>query len=178
MRVGATYSRIRPRSRKPTAAYTRCAGGVHCRLVVRHPRERASSNWAVQGGLVPAVAHQAKVPMRVLEPEPWALGMRFRNEPTGLRRYHVHRKATADGCAIADLALGENTWISMINRGGTLIPVQGDTILHAGDEVLLLTDPHTSTDPQPLFTGIEPPDVGPPRPPDSAPSPDGVATPC
>ena len=43
----------------------------------------------VQGGLVPAVARLGAVPMRVVEPEPWALGMRFRDEPSGLRRYHV-----------------------------------------------------------------------------------------
>jgi potassium/hydrogen antiporter len=35
----------------------------------------------VQGGLVPTVVHHIGVPMRVLEPESWALSMRFRNEP-------------------------------------------------------------------------------------------------
>jgi len=118
----------------------------------------------VQGGLVPTVARHAKVPMRVLEPEPWALGMRFRDEPTGLRRYHVRTEAPADGCTIADLALGENTWISMVNRGGNLVPIHGDTVLQAGDEILLLTDPHTSTDPRPLFTGPGPTAVNPPQP--------------
>jgi cell volume regulation protein A len=52
----------------------------------------------VQGGLVPTVARHVKVPMRVLEPEPWALGMRFRDEPTGLRRYQItpaHRRTAA-----------------------------------------------------------------------------------
>lgn len=106
----------------------------------------------VQGGLVPTVAHHAKVPMRVVEPEPWALGMRFRDEPTGLRRYLITAGAPADGCTLADLPLDEDTWISMINRGGALVPVRRDTILHAGDEVLLLTDPDTATEPQPLFT--------------------------
>lgn len=43
----------------------------------------------VQGGRVPVVAHRARVPMRVLEPEPWALGTRFRHEPTGLRRFQI-----------------------------------------------------------------------------------------
>ena len=106
----------------------------------------------VQGGLVPTVARRAKVPMRVLEPEPWALGMRFRDEPTGLRRYQITSGAPADGCTIADLALGEDTWISMINRAGVLVPVRGNTVLRSGDEVLLLIDTDTDTDPQPLFT--------------------------
>ena len=107
----------------------------------------------VQGGLVPMVAHRAKVPMRVLEPEPWALGMRFRDEPTGLRRYQVPAGAPADGASIRDLALDEDTWISMVNRGGGLVPVRGDTVLRAGDEVLLLTDPnHHHTNPDEAFT--------------------------
>jgi cell volume regulation protein A len=106
----------------------------------------------VQGGLVPAVAHRAGVPMRVLEPEPWALRMRFRHEPTGLRRFQVTAGAPADGCTIAGLALDEDTWISMINRNGRLVPVRGSTVLQAGDEVLLLSDPDGDIDPGPLFT--------------------------
>jgi hypothetical protein len=40
----------------------------------------------------------------------------------------------------------------MINRKGALVPIRGDSVLHAGDEVLLLTDPGTDTDPKRLFT--------------------------
>ncbi|MGH3830605.1 MAG: cation:proton antiporter [Pseudonocardiaceae bacterium] len=110
----------------------------------------------VQGGLVPTVAHRTGVPMRVLEPEPWALGIRFRDEPTALRRYNITAGAPADGCTIAELAMGEDAWISMINRNGALVPVCRDTVLQAGDEVLLLADPDTGTDPQPLFTPRHP----------------------
>jgi cell volume regulation protein A len=114
----------------------------------------------VQGGLVPAVARRAGVPMRVVEPEPWALGMRFRDEPTGLHRYVVSAGAPADGCTIADLAVGEDTWISMINRGGALVPVRGESTLHAGDEVLVLTDPDADVDAATVFT--TPPTTGAP----------------
>ncbi len=111
----------------------------------------------VQGGLVPTVAHHTGVPMRVLEPEPWALSMRFRDEPTALRHYNITAGAPADGCTISELALGEDAWISMINRNGALVPVRGGTVLQAGDEVLLLADPDaTGTDPQPLFTPRHP----------------------
>lgn len=111
----------------------------------------------VQGGLVPTVAHRTGVPMRVLEPEPWALGLRFRDEPTALHHYNITAGAPADGCTIAELALGDDTWISMINRNGALVPVRGGTVLQAGDEVLLLADPDTTgTDPQPLFTRRDP----------------------
>jgi potassium/hydrogen antiporter len=105
----------------------------------------------VQGGLVPAVAHRAGVPMRVIEPEPWALGMRFREQPDGLHRYQISPGSPADGAAIADLPLGESSWISMISRDGRVIPVRGDSVLQAGDEVLLLADPDTPDDPRPLF---------------------------
>jgi cell volume regulation protein A len=109
-----------------------------------------------QGGLVPTVAHHTGVPMRVLEPEPWALSMRFRDEPTALHHYNITAGAPADGSTIADLALDEDAWISMINRNGALVPVRGDTVLRAGDEVLLLADPDTGTDPQPLFAPRHP----------------------
>ncbi|MEV6844612.1 potassium/proton antiporter [Actinoplanes sp. NPDC051411] len=100
----------------------------------------------VQGGLAPTVAKWAKVPMRSTELEPWALGMRFREEPTGLHRYRVAAGSTADGSTIADLPLGENLWISMINRDGRLVQAAPNTVLHAGDEVLALADTETDTD--------------------------------
>ena len=106
----------------------------------------------VQGGLVPAVAHRAGVPMRVIEPEPWAFGMRFREQPSGLHRYQVGQGSPADGCTIADLDLGEDSWISMINRRGAPVPIRGHSVLQADDEILLLTDPDTDVDPKPLFT--------------------------
>jgi cell volume regulation protein A len=94
----------------------------------------------LQGGLVPAFARVLDVPMRVVEPEPWALGMRFRDEPEGLRRYYVRAGSPADGCSISDLDVGETAWISMVSRDGQLVQVRGRTLLRAGDEVLLLAD--------------------------------------
>nr|MDQ2709665.1 cation:proton antiporter [Actinomycetota bacterium] len=110
----------------------------------------------VQGGLVPTVARLTGVPMRMRQLEPWALGIRLRDEPTGLRRYYITEDASADGAAIADLDLGEDSWISMISRAGALLPVRGHTVLQAGDEVLLLTDPDADTNPGPLFTSRRP----------------------
>jgi potassium/hydrogen antiporter len=92
----------------------------------------------VQGGLVPFVARRSGVPMRTVEPEPWALGIRFRDEPTGMHRFHVAAGAPADGCSLDDLALGEDAWVSLVSRSGALVPVRGDLVLEPGDEVLLL----------------------------------------
>jgi len=98
----------------------------------------------VQGGLVPTFARLLRVPMRIVEPEPWALGMRFRDEPEGLHRYVVAPGSLADGSAIGDLSLGEDMWISMVSREGRLVHVHGATVLRAGDEVLALA-PENST---------------------------------
>jgi cell volume regulation protein A len=92
----------------------------------------------VQGSLVPPVARWLRVPMRLVEPEPWALGMRFRDEPSGLHRYFVAPGSAADGCAVAQLAFGEDAWISMVSRDGRIVHVRGETVLAAGDEVLVL----------------------------------------
>ena len=105
----------------------------------------------VQGGLVPLVAHRAGVPMRVLEPEPWSLGMRFRDQPAGLRRFHIDAGSPADGSRIGDLELDEDSWISMISREGALVAVRADTVLRAGDEILLLTDPEAEGDAESVF---------------------------
>jgi len=94
----------------------------------------------VQGGLVPTAARVFGVPMRLAEPEPWALGMRFRDEPVGLRRYVVQQGSPADGCTLADLDVGESFWVSMVSRGGRLVQVRGDTTLRAGDDVLALAE--------------------------------------
>jgi cell volume regulation protein A len=107
----------------------------------------------VQGGLTPTVAKWARIPMTTKELEPWSLGMRFREQPTGLRRYRIIAGSAADGKPIGDLALGENLWISMVNRDGRLVTAGRDTVLRAGDEVLALADTEDSdTDPGVIFT--------------------------
>ncbi|SHF99484.1 sodium/proton antiporter, CPA1 family [Jatrophihabitans endophyticus] len=100
----------------------------------------------VQGGLVPTVAKLLRVPMRTVEAEPWALGMRFRDEPEGLHRYVVAAGSRADGCTVADLDVGQNFWISMVSRQGRLVQVRGETVLRPGDEVLALADADDAPD--------------------------------
>jgi cell volume regulation protein A len=106
----------------------------------------------VQGGLVPTVAARLGVPMRTVEPEPWSLGVRFRQEPRGLRRQVVVAGSPADGCRIGDLEVGEDVWISFVVRDDQLVPVRGSTTLQAGDEILALTDPERGFDLAPIFT--------------------------
>jgi cell volume regulation protein A len=94
----------------------------------------------VQGGFVPSLAHRLHVPLRIIEPEPWSLGVRFREEPEGLHRFVVGRSSPADGLTLAELPCGDDVWVIFINRDGQLVPARADTRLQAGDEVLILTE--------------------------------------
>jgi cell volume regulation protein A len=106
----------------------------------------------VQGGLVPTLAHRLRIPLRTVDPEPWSLGVRFSQEPEGMHRYQVAAGSPADGSAIGELPCGEDVWVSLIIRDGSLVTVGGDTTLRAGDEVLVLADPDNAQVLDRLFT--------------------------
>jgi cell volume regulation protein A len=100
----------------------------------------------VQGTLTPTVARMLHVPMRTVEPEPWALGVRLRNEPQGVHRISVARGSAADGCRLEDLPLPNGAWVSFAVRRGELVPVDADTELQADDDLLVLGDPDLRED--------------------------------
>ena len=107
----------------------------------------------MQGGLVPTLAHRLRIPLRTIEPEPWSLGVRFSEEPEGLHRYHVAPGAAADGSTVERPPCGENAWVSLVIRDGTLLTV---TRRHhppqAGDDVLVLADPDETAALERYFT--------------------------
>jgi cell volume regulation protein A len=103
----------------------------------------------VQGGLVPTVARRLGVPMRIVEPQPFAAGIRLRHKPRGVHRYRIAAGSLADGAVLADLPLGD-TWISLLARDGHLLPVGPGLVLRAGDELLIQAGEDDS-DPEPLF---------------------------
>ena len=111
----------------------------------------------LQGGLVPALAHRLRIPLRTVEPEPWSLGVRFATEPEGMHRYRVLPGAPADGATVGELPCGENAWVSLIIRNGSLLPVNSDTALRPGDDVLVLADPDDAEAISRLFTTAHPP---------------------
>ena len=78
--------------------------------------------------------------MRVVEPEPWALGMRFQDEPQGLHRYVVApglsgRRLQHPRARRRRELLGQHG-----QPARAAVQVRGDTELQAGDEVLALAD--------------------------------------
>lgn len=107
----------------------------------------------VQGGSIPYIARRLKLPMHVQQPEPWSLGVRFRDEPQGIHRFVVTAGSAADRCQIANLALGENVWVSLVERDGGLVQVRGDTELQAGDGVVVLAGPLDVASAEHVFTG-------------------------
>jgi cell volume regulation protein A len=127
----------------------------------------------VQGGLVPTLARRLHIPLRTVEPEPWSLGVRFSEEPEGLHRYQVAPGAAADGRPVSDLPCGENAWVSLVIREGTLLTVNGDTTLRAADEVLLLADPGETAELERYFTAQDGPEQAEPGPPEPTQPPGG-----
>ena len=110
----------------------------------------------VQGSLVPTVARALRLPMRLLEPQPWSFGVRLAEEPEGVLRLTVAAGSRADGQTVehvAEAATGsENAaeiWVSMLVRSSAMVSVRGDTRLEAGDEALISADerwhPHLET---------------------------------
>lgn len=111
-----------------------------------------------QGTLVPFAAKVLKVSMRTVEPAPYALGVRLREQPEGAHRLTIASGAFADGSTIADLPdLAEGTWVSTIVRDGQLVPVRSGTELRSGDEILVLIDPEQSTAEVIAMFGAQPP---------------------
>ena len=54
---------------------------------------------------------------------------------------HVNDTSTMMAGPIGDLPCGEDVWVSLIIRDGSLVTAGGDTALRAGDDVLVLADP-------------------------------------
>ncbi|RZS87584.1 sodium/proton antiporter (CPA1 family) [Motilibacter rhizosphaerae] len=93
----------------------------------------------VQGGLVPAATRLLRLPVRTSEPEPWALGVRLRDEPRGVHRVRVEEGSSADGATIDELGDRlDDAWVSIVVRESALVPVRGGTRLQPGDEVVVL----------------------------------------
>jgi potassium/hydrogen antiporter len=106
----------------------------------------------VQGSLVPTVARRLNLRMRTVEPEPWALGVRLSQEPEGVHRLTVERGSLADGQTIEGLdELPDDAWVSLVVRDRQLLGVSGNTLLQAGDEVMILAPPELADELEATF---------------------------
>ena len=98
----------------------------------------------VQGSLVPTAVRVLRLPMRILQPQPWSFGVRLAEEPEGVLRLTVAPGSPADGQtveyvaeAVTDSGDAADVWVNMLVRGRALVSVRGSTRLTAGDEVLI-----------------------------------------
>jgi cell volume regulation protein A len=111
----------------------------------------------VQGGLVPTLARFLRLPMNVVAPEPWSLGVRLRDEPEGAHQFTVARGSAVDGCRIEDFSHDSpDAWISLVVRDGRLLPAGGDTTLRAGDDVVVLAEGSRYDELRAAFTRASP----------------------
>jgi cell volume regulation protein A len=81
----------------------------------------------VQGTSIPYAASRLGVPMRD-------------TDPGGVVRRVVTAGSSAAGRTLRDLPLGERTWVRAVTRDGKLMPIDGETVLEAGDDVELVLD--------------------------------------
>lgn len=110
----------------------------------------------VQATLTPTAARLLKLPMTVVEQDPWVLGVRLRDEPQGVAHFTVGEGAAAVGRSISSLGqLGENFWINVLVRDRQAVSITGDTELEAGDELLVQTDGKSTDSLDGFFTGAE-----------------------
>jgi cell volume regulation protein A len=108
----------------------------------------------VQGSLVPAVARLLRVPMKTVELEPWALGVRLQDEPDEAHRFTIAAGSPAEDSTIAGLVeLPNDAWISFVVRDGRLISANGTTELRAGDDVVVLAESDVADNLSKLFEG-------------------------
>ncbi|MBN9605814.1 MAG: cation:proton antiporter [Actinomycetales bacterium] len=133
-------------------------------LILSSEREGAQELYAIvfivvlvsvvlQGSLVPLLARLLRVPMRTMEQRPWALDIRFAEQPEGLQRLEVAAGSRADGATLREITQGETEWISLASRNGRILALRADTRLQAGDIVLAQVD--DEHDLGPLFDARE-----------------------
>jgi len=81
----------------------------------------------VQGTSIPFLAPALGIPMRL-------------REPRGAARFTVAGGAHADRRRLEELPLGERSWVDRLVRDGSTIAPRGDTVVEAGDEVVVFTE--------------------------------------
>jgi len=70
----------------------------------------------------------------------------FEGGRAGLSEATLHESSPADGKDIAELGFPRGSTVVAIIRNDHVIVPRGDTVLHAGDEVLVLTSPEAEAD--------------------------------
>lgn len=105
----------------------------------------------VQGLSVPFAARRLGVPMRVVEPHPWDLPVRLRQEPVGMERHRVAPGSPVDGAPVASLPLADGDWVCFVVRDGCAIPAPAEFLLRPKDELIILREHGPGRQPLKVF---------------------------
>ena len=117
----------------------------------------------VQGSSITALARALGLSMRTTEPQPWAVGVRLQDEPTGVHRLKIAAGSAADKATVEGIGdRAGDVWVSIVVRSGGLVAVRPETELQAGDDVVILAKPELAETLRLLFrrpTGQGQPDI-------------------
>ncbi|MBV9593215.1 MAG: cation:proton antiporter [Actinobacteria bacterium] len=106
----------------------------------------------VQGSFTPAVATWLHLPVRLVEPEPWAVGLRLRDEPDNTHRFLVEPGSVAEGRRLDDLDdLPDGARLALVVRDGHVRGVDASTRLIAGDQILVVAEPEHASELRAIF---------------------------
>ena len=76
--------------------------------------------------------------------------MRLRDAPDSAQRVVVDAGSSLEGRQVRELHREREVWVGIVVRDGRAVPVRPETVLEAGDELLLITDPAGAPDEGPL----------------------------
>ena len=107
----------------------------------------------LQGSAVPTLARICRVPMRGVDQEPWAAGLRLRAEPQHLQRLEVAPGSAADGASPELIVASGQVWVCLVSRDGKLVDLRTKPTLQPGDRVLVQGDEHSEVRVRELFGG-------------------------
>ena len=116
----------------------------------------------VQGGLVPALARRTGVPMRTVEPEPWAWACGSGTSPRACTA-SPSPPATAPTAARSPTCPRRGRLDQLHHPRREPCPRHGSTVLQAGDEILILASGADAASLTAAFTQPGPRGKGKPR---------------
>ena len=115
-----------------------------CERIIARVNNPRNLQWFELLGIQPAVSATDLI-LRLIEHEVPSYGLvhllDLPAEQLEIIEVEVAAHAPAAGCAVADVELPDGSLIISVLRGGKGFVPQADTVIEAGDEVLLVLDP-------------------------------------
>ena len=96
----------------------------------------------VQGWLMMPIAKLLKLDKTVVQHEPAPLELEVTHSSANqeMQEYKISADSILDGKTIADIGLPQGVLVTMLRRDGKIIPPHGNTVIHAGDSMLIMAE--------------------------------------